>query len=85
MSKIKISKIEIKINKTTLELSLDDARALFNELNQVFGPTHVHRPWTINDVSLPYIQTNENDFPLSGTTIGDAQSIHDHWKNHSLD
>jgi len=62
---IEISKIVIKVNKTKLELSLEDARALFGELNQVFGPSYNPYP-----LYLQYPQ-----YPFPGYTIASDTTV----------
>lgn len=42
--KVEISNLVIKVNKKKLSLNLNEAKALFDKLNDIFGPKYNYTP-----------------------------------------
>lgn len=63
---VEISTLKIKVNKKTVTLTLAESKALFDQLNVIFGPKYNYYPYN----TWPYYYGSLNGTLVSNNTNG---------------
>lgn len=71
--KVEISTLTVKVNEKEVTLTLEEAKALFDTLNGIFGPKYTYNYGGGSGTYIPYIATGPSS-GIAGGVINGQQS-----------